>query len=76
MGQNAARGYAHPAHPQATFQLGPRGDQCLVSPLMAQSFTRDGIAISLFDGSVRRVARDVDPTVWNQAMQPNDGQTF
>jgi hypothetical protein len=76
MGQNAARGYAHPAHAQATFQLGPRADQCLVSPLMAQSFTRDGISLSLFDGSVRRVARDIDPTVWNLAMQPNDGEAF
>jgi len=76
IGQNPARESAAPDDPRATFLLQPGTDECLVSPLMAQSFDPDRILVALGDGSVRSVMATIDPGVWNQAMQPNDGRTL
>jgi hypothetical protein len=68
-GENAAKKPAHPSDPEATFQLAPRGSECLVWPLLAQSFDQQGIIVALGDGSVRRFSPDVSPGSWNYAMQ-------
>jgi hypothetical protein len=72
-GENAAERPAHPSDPEATFQIAPRGGECLVWPLMAQSFGRSGITVALGDGSVRSVSPSISPRTWNYALQPNDG---
>jgi hypothetical protein len=72
-GENAAERPAHPSDPEATFQLAPRGGQCLVWPLMGQSFGKKGITVALGDGSVRSVSPGISPRTWNYALQPNDG---
>src|SRR5262249_32807719 len=72
-GQNVAKNDAHPTIPRATFQLAPEADECLCSPLMAQSFTIDGVQVGLGDGSVRMLYVNLSPVIWNQALQPNDG---
>jgi hypothetical protein len=68
-GENAARKPAHPSDPEATFQLAPRGSQCLVWPLLPQSFDSRGILVAYGDGSVRRVDPGILPSDWNYAMQ-------
>jgi hypothetical protein len=70
-GENVAEKPAHPSDPDAAFQLAPRGGDYLVWPLMAQSFSRQGIAIALGDGSVRDISPAVSPDIWNRALQPN-----
>jgi prepilin-type N-terminal cleavage/methylation domain-containing protein len=75
-GQNAATKKADPADPKATFQLNPDAKQCLSSPLMAQSFTKKGLLVSLFDGSARTVSPKVSPETWNSLVQPNDGNVL
>jgi type II secretory pathway pseudopilin PulG len=72
-GQNHAQVKAHPSDKTATFQLRPEGKDCCTSPLMAQSFTKAGIPLGLFDGSVRTVSSALTPETWNAAVQPNDG---
>jgi prepilin-type N-terminal cleavage/methylation domain-containing protein len=75
-GQNAATKKADPADPKATFQLNPDAKQCLSTPLMGQSFTKKGILIGMFDGSVRNVSPDLSAETWNRAVQPNDGMVL
>src|SRR5262249_34401722 len=70
-GENAAEKPAHPSDPDAAFQLAPRGGDYLVWPLMAQSFSRQGLAVARADGSVRDFLPDVSPDIWNQVLQPN-----
>jgi hypothetical protein len=72
-GQNHSQVKAHPSDKTATFQLLPEGKECCTSPLMAQSFTKTGIAIGLGDGSVRVVSATLSPETWNAAVHPNDG---
>ena len=71
-GQNAAKGPAHPSDPRALWQLAPGTAECLTSPLMAQSFTTDGILAGLCDGSVRMIDPVIQVKVWNQALHPRD----
>jgi len=71
-GQNTARVPADPSDAAATFQLAPAKDQCRTTPLMAQSFKRAGIRISLFDGSVRLIKPTLSVGTWNLLVQPND----
>jgi hypothetical protein len=68
-GQNAAQSDADPTDPQATFQLAPKGSECLTSPLMAQSFD-DKLLVAMVDASVRKASSSVGPDIWNQVMQP------
>jgi hypothetical protein len=70
-GENAAEKPAHPSDPDAAFQLAPRGGDYLVWPLMAQSFSRQSLAVAMGDGSVRGISPAVSPNTWNQALQPN-----
>jgi hypothetical protein len=72
-GQNAATIPAHPSDPRATFQDQPTAEQCLISPLMAQSMTKSGLQVGLGDGSVRIINLSISPRTWNLAVQPNDG---
>jgi len=72
-GQNAATMKAHPSDAKATFQLYPDAKQCLTTPLMGQSFSKRGISVGMFDGSVRLVSPDLSAETWNRAVQPNDG---
>jgi hypothetical protein len=73
-GQNAASTTAHPSDATATFQLRPRRDDCLRSPLMAQSFQTTALSVALADGRVRMIHPSISAEIWNRAMQPNDGQ--
>lgn len=75
-GQNAAQERASPSSARATFQLAPGPMECLCAPLMAQSFDRSGILVSLADGSVRMVSPALSPQTWNAALHPNDGQVL
>jgi prepilin-type N-terminal cleavage/methylation domain-containing protein len=75
-GQNAAKVKAHPSDKTATFQLRPEGKDCCCSPLMAQSFTKDGMPVAIADGVVRLVSPNLTPGTWNAAVQPNDGQVL
>lgn len=69
-GQNPAKVKAHPSDPTATFQLVPGPKECVCSPLMAQTFYRNGILLALADGSVRMVSAAVTPATWNSACIP------
>jgi hypothetical protein len=71
-GENIAETPAHPSDPDATFQLAPGPSQCLVWPLMGQSFGSAGITVAMADGSVHTVSRNVSAKTWNEAVQPND----
>jgi hypothetical protein len=73
-GQSAALRRAHPADATATFQLSPRREECVISPLMAQSFTTGYLSVALADGSVRMIDPNISPETWNRALQPNDGK--
>jgi prepilin-type N-terminal cleavage/methylation domain-containing protein len=73
-GQNHATEKASPTSAKATFQLDPGPKNCLCTPLMAQSFSKTGISVSLADGSVRYVSSGLSPETWNAAVHPNDGQ--
>jgi hypothetical protein len=73
-GENLAATPAHPSDPDATFQLAPRPSECLVWPLMAQSFSSAGITVAMADGSVHIFAPDTSAKTWNLAVQPNDGR--
>ncbi len=75
-GQNPAKVKAHPSDPTATFQLVPGPKECLCSPLMAQSFYRNGILVGFADGSTRFVSSTVTPNTWNYLLQPNDGNAI
>src|SRR5262249_50866604 len=72
-GQNAAVKKTHPTDPGATFQNQPTREQCLITPLMAQSMTVSGLQVGLGDGSSRMINPDISPRIWNLAVQPNDG---
>jgi hypothetical protein len=72
-GQNAAVKKAHPTDPAATFQNQPTGDQCLTTPLMAQSMMASGLQVGFGDGSVWMINLDISPRTWNMLVQPNDG---
>ena len=73
VGQNPAAKPAHPSDATATFQLRPGQQDCLVSPLLAQSFGTSGLSVALLDGSVRMIDPTMSAETWNRAMQPNDG---
>jgi hypothetical protein len=73
-GQNAASRTAHDSDATATFQLRPRRADCLISPLMAQSFQTSGLSVALADGSVRMIDPRISAETWNRAIQPNDGK--
>lgn len=75
-GQNSAKLKAHPSNTTATFQLAPLPPNCAISPLMAQSFNRNGIIVGLCDGSVRLINYSVTPQTWNYLLQPNDGNVI
>lgn len=75
-GQNGAKEKASADNPASTFQLAPDQEQCLTSPLMAQSFTKAGILVGLADASVRTVTPRVSAETWNHALQPNDGNVL
>ena len=72
-GQNAAKVSAHPADPTATFQDFPTPNECLTTPLMAQSMWDRFIIVALADGSVRNVESSISARTWNLVLQPNDG---
>jgi prepilin-type N-terminal cleavage/methylation domain-containing protein len=71
-GQNAAKVKANVSDSTATFQLNPYDPDCVISPLMAQSFSSSGISVGLADGSVRFVSPDISPRTWNLVLQPNE----
>ncbi|HMF18042.1 MAG TPA: DUF1559 domain-containing protein [Gemmataceae bacterium] len=71
-GQNTAKVKAHVSDPTATFQLNPYDPDCVISPLMAQSFSSSGISVALADGNVRLVSPGISPQTWNLALQPNE----
>jgi hypothetical protein len=73
-GQNPALKTAHASDPTATFQLRPASPNCLVSPLMAQSFQASGLSVALGDGSVRMIDPTFSAEIWNRVLQPNDGK--
>jgi len=75
-GQNAAQVPADPSDVTATFQLAPGKDECHPTPLLGQSFSKHGITISLFDGSVRQLGPDLSARTWNLAVQPNDNMAL
>src|SRR5262249_7591489 len=64
-GQNAATRKAHPSDPTATFQAQPTADQCLTTPLMAQSMSVSGLQVGFGDGSVALINPDISPRTWN-----------
>jgi hypothetical protein len=70
-GQNAAQARANATDRNVTFQIWP--SDCHTSPLMAQSPMKEGIYVSMADGSVRFINATVSPRTWNQLVQPNDG---
>ena len=72
-GENAAMVSAHPSDKTATFQAQPTADQCVITPLMAQSMSIGGLFVGMADGHVRMVSPDISPRTWNLAVQPNDG---
>ncbi len=73
-GQNHATKKANPGHAGVTFQLNPGPQNCLCTPLMAQSYSITGISVGMADGSVRYIHANISPETWNRAVQPNDGQ--
>jgi hypothetical protein len=75
-GENAASVMAHPSDPGATFQIMPSRQECLTSPLMAQSFSPHMIMVGMADGSARGISADISPRTWNSAVQPNDGNVL
>jgi hypothetical protein len=72
-GENAAMVSAHPSDPTATYQAQPTADQCVITPLMAQSMSQIGLSVGMGDGSVRMISPNLSPRTWNLAVQPNDG---
>lgn len=74
-GENAARKEAHPADPEAAFQLAPRECQCQVRPLMGQSFSPKGIIVAMADGTLRIISPTISATTWNQALHPSDNSS-
>lgn len=52
------------------FQVAPSVAEC--DPLLAHGYSRDGIQIALFDGSVRTVSPTIGSNTWGQACHPND----
>jgi hypothetical protein len=72
-GQNAALVSAHPSDPTATFQTLPLPEECLSTPLMAQSMSKGGLSVGLGDGSIRMIGPSLSPRTWNLVLQPNDG---
>ncbi len=72
-GEAKAKVKAAPADPTATFQDRPSAKQCLCSPLLAQSYEKEGLLIALADASTRYVSPQVSPETWNAALTPNGG---
>jgi competence protein ComGC len=72
-GQNASTITASASDPRSTFQLIPLANQCLITPLLAQSMSDSGISVGMGDGSVRFISATVSPRTWNLLVQPNDG---
>jgi hypothetical protein len=72
-GEGKAKVKAAPADPTATFQDRPSAKQCLCSPLMAQSYEKEGLLIALADGSTRHLRPDLGPATWNAALTPSGG---
>jgi len=70
-GQNAALVNAHPSDPTATFQAQPTADECVITPLMAQSMSKYGVSVAMGDGHIRMISLDLGPRTWNLALQPN-----
>ena len=75
-GQNAAQEKASPHSAKATFQLAPGPKEGLISPLMAQSFAKEGIIVGLADASARLVSNTISPDTWNAALCPRDGMVL
>src|SRR5262249_15543287 len=48
-GQKAAKKPAHPSDETASYQLNPDAKGCRCSPLMAQSFNKDGLLVCMGD---------------------------
>lgn len=71
-GQNLASARAELSNPESTFQLVPCGDECITSPLMAQSFRPRTILVGFGDGAVRNIKYDVKPEYWNALLTPWD----
>lgn len=72
-GVNAATEKASPNSAKATFQLAPATKECVCSPLMAQSFEKNGLIVGIADGSVRTLGAGISAENWNRALHPNDG---
>jgi hypothetical protein len=70
-GQNAATTTAHYSNPRAIYQWAPRCDECLTSPLMAQTYSPRPILAAMLDGAVREIRGDLSPEVWNAALSPD-----
>lgn len=69
-GQNAARTTAHYSNPQSTYQWAPRGEECLCTPLMAQTYVPAPLITGLADGTVRKIPGGFSPGIWNAFLHP------
>ncbi|MCI0638516.1 MAG: DUF1559 domain-containing protein [Gemmataceae bacterium] len=58
---------------KATFQVMPSDKECLCTPLLAQSFEKQGIIAGLADGSVRFLTAEMSAETWNRLLHPTDG---
>ena len=65
-GQNAEKEPVHYSNPASPFQWAPRGNECLCSPLMAQTYAPAPIVTGWCDGTVRIVPGEVHPQHWNE----------
>ncbi|MCI0377236.1 MAG: DUF1559 domain-containing protein, partial [Gemmataceae bacterium] len=72
-GQNHAQEKAGPASAKAAFQLMPSDKECLCTPLLAQSFEKQGLIAGFADGSVRFLSAEGSADSWNRLLHPSDG---
>jgi hypothetical protein len=56
------------------FQIHPPQEAC--DPALAQSIHRDGLLVSMCDGSARTVGNNLDPRIWGLLCCPDDGQAI
>jgi hypothetical protein len=60
-GQNLAHVHSHPSDGRATWQSAPQSQECLTSPLMAQSFVAAEIHVAFADASARTLSASLSP---------------
>jgi prepilin-type N-terminal cleavage/methylation domain-containing protein len=67
-------GSVRPSREGATFQVCPTPDQC--DPSIPQTAFSSGMAVLLFDGSVRMIPAGIDPTIFWAAVTRDGGEIF